>query len=174
VLRKYRRRFPPPLAPFATAKSMQNRRASLPPAGVPAAARSLGPRRRRRRRIDRDRRASLPRVGVPPPLAHSARRRCSLLGAEAEKSGRRRGGRGGGGEIGAEGGRSGRRRGGRGGGGAVGVEARWSARRCWPVGSLLPWSEPLYRGRLVVDPYSTTGFRLDGPYIYIYITKNIS
>jgi hypothetical protein len=47
------------------------------------------------------RRASLLRVGLPPPLAHSARRRGSLVGVdavvgvEAGKSGRRRGGRGG-------------------------------------------------------------------------------
>jgi hypothetical protein len=112
------------------------RRRSLPCAGeISRSPANLAPSRRRTRRRslawpapeketgnrrgnrqDRDRRASLPRVGVPPPLAHSARRRCSLVGAEAEKSGRRRGDRGGGGEIGAEAGRSGRRRGNRGGG----------------------------------------------------------
>jgi hypothetical protein len=32
------------------------------------------------------------------------------------------------------------------------------------LGSRLP-----YIGRPVVDPYSTTGFSLDGPYIYIWI-----
>jgi hypothetical protein len=94
--------------------------------GVPAAARSLGPCRRRRQVGGRNRWGP----GGPRSLAPAYRRRSlDRPAGGARWSGWRRGSRGG-----------------------VGVDACWSAGRCGPVGSLLLRSEPLYRGRLVVDP----------------------
>jgi hypothetical protein len=84
-------------------KFFQNRRTSLPRAGVPATARSLGPRRRRRQvgaEIDGDP-AGLAPSHWPTATARSAHRRGSLVGmdvvvgVEAGKSERRRGGQGG-------------------------------------------------------------------------------
>jgi hypothetical protein len=126
------------------------RRRSLPCAGeISRSPANLAPSRRRTRRRslawpapeketgnrrgnrqDRDRRASLPRVGVPPPLARSARRRCSLVGVGAGKSGKSRGKRGGGGAVGAEAGRSG----------------RWSSGRCGPVGVVSSGRNPYIGG----------------------------
>jgi hypothetical protein len=120
-------------------KFFQIRRTSLPRAGVPAAARALRPRRRRRQvggEIDGD------PAGLAPSRRPTAAARS--LGPPEVLAGR-----GGGGEIGPEPGKMGRWRVCRGAGRA------FRELECGQVRAgrgRLVQSEPLYRGRLVVDP----------------------